>query len=110
MPIATDSVTRFFPDSAGKKWFACWRTASSGIYRFMSTPDDFSTYVADLLSGTYDCVDRICVRKLLPTWPNQWGTVDLVEPALSQHPAERATIAQAGGGLCPACPCLCSQT
>ena len=28
----------------------------------MLTSDDFSTYVADLLSGTYDCVDRICVR------------------------------------------------
>src|SRR5262252_7535319 len=74
------SITRFFPDSAGKKWFACWRTASSGIYRFMSTPDDFSTYVADLLSGTYDCVDRISVRGYFPlgqtsggllTWWNQ---------------------------------------
>src|SRR5262245_27047915 len=46
----------------------------------MSTPDDFSTYVADLLSGTYDCVDRICVRGYFPlgqtsggllTWWNQ---------------------------------------
>src|SRR5215510_2895543 len=78
--INRNSKTRFFPDSAGKKWFACWRTASSGIYRFMSTPDDFSTYVADLLSGTYDCVDRICVRGYFPlgqtsggllTWWNQ---------------------------------------
>ena len=32
----------------------------------MSTPDDFSTYVADLLSGTYDCVDRISVRGYFP--------------------------------------------
>jgi hypothetical protein len=46
----------------------------------MSTPDDFSTYVADLLSGTYDCVDRISVRGYFPlgqtsggllTWWNQ---------------------------------------
>jgi hypothetical protein len=28
----------------------------------MLTSDDFSTYVADLFSGTYDCVDRISVR------------------------------------------------
>src|SRR5262245_6553414 len=46
----------------------------------MSTPDDFSTYVADLLCGTYDCVDRIWVRGYFPlgqtsggllTWWNQ---------------------------------------
>ena len=46
----------------------------------MSTSDDFSTYVADLLSGTYDCVDRISVRGYFPlgqtsggllTWWNQ---------------------------------------
>jgi len=46
----------------------------------MLTTDDFSTYVADLLSGTYDCVDRICVRGYFPlgqtsggllTWWNQ---------------------------------------
>src|SRR5262245_23847364 len=78
--LSPNSLTPFFPDSAGKKWFACWRTASSGIYRFMSTSDDFSTYVADLLSGTYDCVDRISVRGYFPlgqtsggllTWWNQ---------------------------------------
>src|SRR5262249_6702740 len=108
--INRNSKTRFFPDSAGKKWFACWRTASSGIYRFMSTPDDFSTYVADLLSGTYDCVDRICVRGYFPLGQTSGGLLTWWNPALSQHPAERATIAQAGGGLCPACPCLCSQT
>jgi hypothetical protein len=39
----------------------------------MSTSDDFSTYVADLLCGTYDCVDRISVRGYFPTGPNQWG-------------------------------------
>src|SRR5262249_3655302 len=90
------SDTRFFPDSAGKKWFACWRTASSGIYRFMSTPDDFSTYVAGLLSGTYDCVDRICVRGYFPlgqtsggllTWWNQlFPNTQLSE----QHSPKRA--------------------
>src|SRR5262249_2226142 len=71
--IATNGDTRFFPDSAGKKWFACLRTASSGIYRFMSTSDDFSTYVADLLSGTYDCVDRISVRGYFPLGQTSGG-------------------------------------
>lgn len=32
----------------------------------MPTPDDFSTYIADLLTGTYDCVDRICLRGYFP--------------------------------------------
>ena len=80
--------TSSFPDSAGKKWFAYRRTASSGIYRFMSTPDDFSTYVADLLSGTYDCVDRISVRGYFPLGQTSGGSFDLVEPTLSQHGAE----------------------
>jgi hypothetical protein len=39
----------------------------------MSTPDDFSTYVADLLSGTYDCVDRICVRGYFPLGQTSGG-------------------------------------
>jgi hypothetical protein len=54
----------------------------------MSTPDDFSTYVADLLSGTYDCVDRISVRGYFPLGQTSGGAFDLVEPALSQHGAE----------------------
>jgi hypothetical protein len=39
----------------------------------MSTPDDFSTYVADLLSGTYDCVDRISVRGYFPLGQTSGG-------------------------------------
>jgi hypothetical protein len=46
----------------------------------MPTPDDFSTYLVDLLAGTYDCVDRISLRGYYPmgqtsggllTWWNQ---------------------------------------
>src|SRR4029453_15396198 len=111
----------------------------------MLTSDDFSTYVADLLSGTYDCVDRICVRGYFPlgqtsggllTWWNQlFPNTELSEQRLRKlagafgrrghaydrkhqnprrsfppHGAERATTAQAGGGLCPARACLCPQT
>lgn len=46
----------------------------------MLNPDEFSTYLADLLHGTYDCVDRISLRGYFPlgqtsggllTWWNQ---------------------------------------
>jgi len=46
----------------------------------MPTPDDFSSYIAELLNGTYDCVDRISLRGYFPmgqtsggllTWWNQ---------------------------------------
>ena len=39
----------------------------------MLTPDDFSTYVADLLSGTYDCVDHICLRGYFPLGQTSGG-------------------------------------
>jgi hypothetical protein len=46
----------------------------------MPMPDDFSTYITELLNGTYDCVDRIALRGYFPmgqtsggllTWWNQ---------------------------------------
>ena len=58
----------------------------------MLTSDDFSTYVADLLSGTYDCVDRISLRGYFPlgqtsggllTWWNQlFPNTELTEQRL----------------------------
>jgi hypothetical protein len=58
----------------------------------MLTSDDFSTYVADLLTGTYDCVDRISLRGYFPlgqtsggllTWWNQlFPHTELTEPGL----------------------------
>ena len=39
----------------------------------MLISDDFSTYVADLLSGTYDCVDRISVRVYFPLGQTSGG-------------------------------------
>jgi hypothetical protein len=32
----------------------------------MNTPDEFSTYYADLLEGSYDCVDRIVLNAYFP--------------------------------------------
>jgi len=39
----------------------------------MPTPDDFSSYVADLLNGTYDCVDRISLRGYFPMGQTSGG-------------------------------------
>jgi hypothetical protein len=60
----------------------------------MSMPDDFSSYVADLLDGQYDCVDRIVVNGYflmgqtsggLLTWWNQLRPgVTLDQKALQQ--------------------------
>lgn len=32
----------------------------------MNAPDEFSTYCADLLEGSYDCVDRIVLNAYFP--------------------------------------------
>jgi hypothetical protein len=70
-----------FPRLRWEKEVRLRRTAGGcGISDFMTTPDDFSTYLGDLLSGTYDCVDRISLRGYysmgqtsggLLTWWNQ---------------------------------------
>jgi len=39
----------------------------------MTTSDDFSTYVADMLSGSYDCVDHISVRGYFPLGQTSGG-------------------------------------
>jgi hypothetical protein len=39
----------------------------------MPNPDDFSTYLADLLSGTYDCADRITLRGYFPMGQTSGG-------------------------------------
>ena len=71
--IAIDSVTRFFSDYAEKKRFAYRRTADLCSIGCMLTSDEFSTYVANLLSGTYDCVDRISVRGYFPLGQTSGG-------------------------------------
>lgn len=39
----------------------------------MPTPDDFSTYLGKLLSGTYDCVDRVSLRGYYPMGQTSGG-------------------------------------
>jgi DNA-binding transcriptional ArsR family regulator len=39
----------------------------------MPTPDDFSTYVSELLAGTYDCADRISLRGYYPMGQTSGG-------------------------------------
>jgi len=66
-----DKVLRFFPDYAGKKWFAKGEQITSSFNMFCyvkgmkttnQTADDFSTYYDEQLEGCYDCVDRIVVN------------------------------------------------
>jgi hypothetical protein len=56
-----------FPDSAGNKRCSygaqlMTQWAASDSVRPMSLADDFSTYVAPLLDGGYDCVDRLVLN------------------------------------------------
>ena len=39
----------------------------------MTTPDDFSTYIGELLTGSYDCVDRISLRGYFPMGQTSGG-------------------------------------
>jgi hypothetical protein len=57
----------------------------------MPTPDDFSTYIAELLHGTYDCTDRISLRGYFPmgqtsggllTW---WNKLEPGRPLTQEH-------------------------
>lgn len=81
------------------------RTASWVILAFMPTPDEFSTYLADLLHGTYDCVDRISLRGYFPlgqtsggllTWWNQlFPNTPLTQPRLRQFSGDLGRRVQA---------------
>jgi len=67
VPRCRRCVTRFFADFAGKKRFTFGEQpftgfASEGMFLSMSVTDDSFTYVADLLDGRYDCVDRIVLN------------------------------------------------
>ena len=85
-------IHAFFQTALGKRGSPCRRTAGFGSIRFMLTPDDLSTYLADLLSGTYDCADRISLRGYFPlgqtsggllTWWNQlFPSTPLSQPRL----------------------------
>jgi hypothetical protein len=39
----------------------------------MKTPDELSSYLADLLEGTYDCTDRISIRGYFPLGQTSGG-------------------------------------
>jgi hypothetical protein len=39
----------------------------------MPIPDDFSSYIANLLSGSYDCADRISLRGYFPMGQTSGG-------------------------------------
>jgi len=69
-----------FPGLRPEKEVRLSANSRLGYQGDMPTPDDFSTYLTDLLSGTYDRVDRISLRGYYPmgqtsggllTWWNQ---------------------------------------
>jgi hypothetical protein len=39
----------------------------------MPAPDDFSSYIGELLGGSYDCVDRIVLRAYYPMGQTSGG-------------------------------------
>ena len=39
----------------------------------MPAPDDFSSYIGELLRGSYDCVDRIVLRAYYPMGQTSGG-------------------------------------
>ena len=61
----------------------------------MLTPDDFSSYISELLLGTYDCVDRINLRGYFPMGQTSGGMVTWWERL---HPG-KAPTAQALRGM-----------
>src|SRR5947208_16070422 len=67
-------VIHAFPQTTlGKRGSPIGEQPVFGSIGFMLTSDDFSTYVADLLCGTYDCVDRISVRGYFPLGQTSGG-------------------------------------
>ena len=66
-------AVRAFSETALGKRGSPSANSCFAIIRFMPTPDDFSTYIADLLKGTYDCVDRISVRGYFPMGQTSGG-------------------------------------
>ena len=51
----------------------------------MPIADDFSTYLSELLSGTYDCVDRISLPGYFPLGQTSGGLLkrwDQLRPGL----------------------------
>src|SRR5947208_5723149 len=67
------AVHAFPQTTLGKRGSPIGEQPVFGSIGFMLTSDDFSTYVADLLCGTYDCVDRISVRGYFPLGQTSGG-------------------------------------
>jgi len=67
----------FSPDSAGEKWGSCGAQLKSPIEYVvnidMNPTDEFTAYHAELLDGTYDCVDRIVLNAYFPLGSNPGG-------------------------------------
>ena len=63
----------------------------------MRTPDELSTYVADLLEGTYDCVDRITLRGYYPLGQTSGGLLTWWNQLFSNTPLTEERLRKLAG-------------
>ena len=63
----------------------------------MSQPDDFSTYVADLLDGRYDCVDRLVLNGYFPMGQTSGGLLTWWNALCPHTPLEAKRLQQMAG-------------
>lgn len=63
----------------------------------MNLPDDFSTYVADLLDGRYDCVDRLVLNGYFPMGQTSGGLLTWWNQLYPGTPLEQKRLQQMAG-------------
>ena len=63
----------------------------------MKTPDELSSYLADLLEGTYDCTDRISVRGYYPLGQTSGGLLTWWNKLFPQTPLSEEGLRKLAG-------------
>ncbi len=65
----------------------------------MSLPDEFSSYVADLLDGRYDCVDRIVLNGYFLMGQTSGGLLTWWNQLYPGAPLDQKRLEQMAGGF-----------
>ena len=63
----------------------------------MKTPDELSSYLAELLEGTYDCTDRISIRGYFPLGQTSGGLLTWWNKLLPQTPLTEERLRKLAG-------------
>ena len=63
----------------------------------MKTPDELSSYLADLLEGTYDCTDRISIRGYFPLGQTSGGLLTWWNKLFPQTPLTEERLRKLAG-------------